>query len=81
MTVRCLGNGSRLVLPALPSGRFGDQSSIYLTVAIGRKACVIGRSHQGRAPTTIPAWPRMKGDDDVLCCFGRVAALSGDLHY
>ncbi|WP_257791437.1 hypothetical protein [Phyllobacterium zundukense] len=38
MTVRCLGNGSRLVLPALPSGRFGDQSSIYLTVAIGRIA-------------------------------------------
>ena len=23
----------------------------------------------------------MKGDDDVLCCFGRVTALSGDLHH
>jgi hypothetical protein len=35
MTVRRLGNGSRLVLRALPNGRFGDQSSIYLTVAMG----------------------------------------------
>ncbi|RCW77066.1 hypothetical protein C7476_1581, partial [Phyllobacterium bourgognense] len=28
-----------------------------------------------------PGLTEMKGDDDVLCCFGRVAALSGDLHY
>jgi hypothetical protein len=45
MTVRSIGNGTRLVLPALQSGRFQDQSSIYLTAAM--------RARSGRQPSSV----------------------------
>lgn len=36
---------------------------------------------RGASSHYYPGIAEMKGDDDVLCCFGRVAALSGDLHH
>ena len=36
---------------------------------------------QGASSHYNPGFAEMKGDDDVLCCFGRVAAISGYLRY